>query len=102
MHIEFIGRLMEVFGEFPNNPQIPFYSTLSIVPTLEFLQHHFSEMGHRDLLVTHTISPSSADLSPLSSTRSVRRVSGFVQTRLRPFIAANWKFKNTLLPIRHA
>ena len=29
------------------------YGGFSEVTTLEFLQHHFSEMGHRDLLVTH-------------------------------------------------
>jgi len=27
---------------------------LRVIKTLEFLQHHFSEMGHRDLLVTQT------------------------------------------------
>ena len=29
---------------------------LRVITTLEFFQHHFSEMGHRDLLVTHNLS----------------------------------------------
>ena len=33
------------------------YSGFSEVTTLEFLQHHFSKLGHRDLLVTHKIQP---------------------------------------------
>ncbi len=28
------------------------YRTLRVITALEFLEHHFSEMGHRDLLVT--------------------------------------------------
>ena len=30
------------------------YGSLGVITTLEFFQHHFSEMGHRDLLVTQT------------------------------------------------
>jgi hypothetical protein len=28
---------------------------IGVIATLEFLQHHFSKMGHTDLLVTHTL-----------------------------------------------
>jgi len=30
---------------------------LGVVAPLEFLQHHASEMGHRNLLVTHALRP---------------------------------------------
>ncbi len=53
---------------------------LRIITALEFLQHHFSEMGHRDLLVTHNLSPQSGNHIPVHLTRSVRRTSGFVLT----------------------
>jgi hypothetical protein len=29
---------------------------LSVITSLEFFQHYFSEMGHRDLLVTQNLS----------------------------------------------
>jgi hypothetical protein len=40
-------------------------------------------MGHRDLLVTQNTAAASRQPLP-PPTRSVRRASGFVQTRLRP------------------
>jgi hypothetical protein len=59
-----------------HNPQVAFYGTLSTVATLEFLQHHSSEMGHRDPLVTQNTATVSRQPPPLP-TRSVRRASGF-------------------------
>ena len=38
-----------------------------IITTLEFLQHHFSEMGHRDLLVTQTYLNQQATTAPFPS-----------------------------------
>src|ERR1700676_4487461 len=58
---EFVGRLVEVLGEVLHDSQVPFYGTLGVITTLEFLQHLFSKLGHRDLLVTHKISPPSSD-----------------------------------------
>ena len=49
-----------------------------VVAPLEFVQHRLSEMGHRNLLVTHTLPAYSAGRARL--TRSVRRASGFVLT----------------------
>ena len=49
---------------------------------LEFLQHHSAKMGHRDLLVTHNLSSQSGNHISVHLTRSVRRTSGFVQTRI--------------------
>jgi len=46
---------MEVVGELADDPDVGLYGTLSIITTLEFLQHHLFELGHRDLLVTHTL-----------------------------------------------
>ena len=52
---ELVGRLVEVFGKILHDSQGAFYGTLGIGTTLEFLQHHFSKLGHRDLLVTHKV-----------------------------------------------
>src|SRR6266567_771294 len=40
---------------------------LRVITTLEFLQHHFSEMGHRDLLVTQNLSQPSSNTAPFTS-----------------------------------
>ena len=44
----------EVSGKIFNCIDVTVYGILGIITTLEFLQHHFSQMGHRDLLVTQT------------------------------------------------
>ena len=31
------------------------HDSLSVITTLEFVQHLFAKLGHRDLLVTHKI-----------------------------------------------
>jgi hypothetical protein len=40
---------------------------LCVITTLEFFQHHFSEMGHRDLLVTQTYLSYQATTAPFIS-----------------------------------
>ena len=40
---------------------------------LEFFQHHFSKMGHRDLLVTQNLSQPTNNYCSVRLTRSVRR-----------------------------
>jgi hypothetical protein len=50
MWTEPVGRLMEMPGEFLDDPDVGFYGTLSVITTLEFFQHHFAKSGHRDLL----------------------------------------------------
>jgi len=37
---ELVGRLVEVLGEVLHDSQVPFYGTLGLITTLEFLQHH--------------------------------------------------------------
>ena len=53
---------MKVFGEGLHNFQVALHGSLRVITTLEFLQHHCSELGHRDLLVTHKISPSGLEM----------------------------------------
>jgi hypothetical protein len=50
-----IGALPEERRELLDGADVTSYSIRGIVSTLEFVQHHFSKMGHRDLLVTHTL-----------------------------------------------
>src|SRR5215470_2819584 len=55
--------------------------TLRVMTSLELLQHDFSKMGHRDLLVTHTLPDAGHHHSCRDHLRaSVRRASGFVLT----------------------
>src|SRR5215469_700782 len=75
---ELIGRTMKVRGEPPNSVNVGACGSLGVIAALELIERHFSKLGHRDLLVTHTIR---FGLRPLaSSTRSVRSASGLVQT----------------------
>ena len=46
---------------------------LSVITALEFFQHYFSEMGHRDLLVTQNLSQAIEQPTLHYLTRSVRR-----------------------------
>ncbi len=73
-----IGRTVEVRGEPRDRVSVRPCGSLGVIAALEFLERHFSKLGHRDLLVTQTIR---LCLQPLASTtRSVRRASGLVQT----------------------
>src|ERR1035438_6483142 len=77
---ELIGRPVKVRGEPTDSVNVRLYGSLGVIAALEFLERHFSKLGHRDLLVTHTIR---SRFQPLASTtRSVRRASGLVQTAL--------------------
>ena len=73
---ELIGRTVKVRGEQPDSVNVRAYGSLGVIAALEFLECHFSKLGHRDLLVTHTIR--SPLQPPASITRSVRRASGLV------------------------
>src|SRR5713101_5350018 len=46
---------------------------LSVITSLEFFQHYFSELGHRDLLVTQNLSQAIEQQTLHYLTRSVRR-----------------------------
>jgi hypothetical protein len=73
-----IWRTMEVTGEVFHDLRVSVYGSLRVIATLEFLQHHLSKLGHRDLLVTHKISPSEPDGHSLySRVASAARAASF-------------------------
>src|SRR5262249_35998752 len=75
-----VGRAMKILREIMDDPNVGFCGTMRVITSLEFLQHHFAKMGHRDLLVTHNLFQRVQ--LPFSGSRargSVRRASGFVQ-----------------------
>jgi hypothetical protein len=74
-----IGWFGEVSGEPLDGANICACSSFREVTSLEFLQHCFAKTGHRDLLVTRTLSQNNVTQKhPGTRTRSVRRASGFV------------------------
>src|SRR5215831_4791241 len=74
--VELVGRAVEVLGETPNRAGVGDCGSLRVIATFEFLERPFSKLGHRDLLVTHTIWQRTRPLA--LPTRSVRRASGLV------------------------
>src|ERR1051325_10051027 len=46
---------MEILGESPDGSDISMCGSFGVITALEFLEHLFSKLGHRDLLVTHTL-----------------------------------------------
>jgi hypothetical protein len=73
-----IGWLAEKSCEPLDSANISAYSCLREVTSLEFLQHYLAKMGHRDLLVTHTILLASADcLYPYPRVASAAPVASF-------------------------
>src|SRR6266849_7684067 len=68
-----VWRTLEASREIFHYPNVTAYGSFSVITTLEFLQHHFSEMGHRDLLLTQNLSQPSSNHCSVRLTRSVRR-----------------------------
>src|SRR3984957_12759832 len=69
---QFIGRFAEVPGETLDGTKVTTCCSFREVTSLEFLQHYFSKMGHRDLLVTrHYLETASPKNTPGLHTRSV-------------------------------
>jgi hypothetical protein len=75
---ELVRRAVEVCRKPLDGLEVVLNGGLRVVTSLELVEHRLAEMGHRNLLVTHTVPPYSAGRARL--TRSVRRASGFVQT----------------------
>ena len=68
-----------MLGELLYCSKVSTYGSLRVITALEFLQHHFSQMGHRKyLLVTHNLSQSLGQNRSVHLTRSGRRASGLV------------------------
>jgi hypothetical protein len=78
-----IRSTAKILGEGLHNLQVALHGSLRVITTLEIFQHLFAKLGHRDLLVTHTLRPQSRKVLTCD-TRSVRRAGGFVQTPFRP------------------
>ena len=75
-----VGRAMKILREIMDDPNVGFCGTMRVITSLEFLQHHFAKMGHRDLLVTHNLfQRKQLSFSGSTARRSVLRASGFVQ-----------------------
>ena len=53
--IELVRRCAKVLGESLDGLDVVLNRGRGVVTPLEFLQHRLSEMGHRNLLVTHTL-----------------------------------------------
>jgi hypothetical protein len=70
---------VEALRKIFDTADITAYSFCRVVETLEFLQHHFSEMGHRDLLVTHIYLSRWATTDPLPHAKRPPP-GGYVQT----------------------
>jgi hypothetical protein len=52
-----VGALPEVRRELLDGVDVGSYGILGVITTLELIQHQLSKMGHKDLLVTHTLTP---------------------------------------------
>src|SRR6516162_7634796 len=68
-----IGSAVEVASKIFNCMDVGTYGILRIIKTLEFFQHYFSEMGHKDLLVTQTYLNRQAQLLRSSREASAAR-----------------------------
>jgi hypothetical protein len=61
---------------------------LSVITALEFFQHYFAKMGHRNTSCDPHLHPNHQATNAPYLTRSVRRTSGYVDKRIikgRPF-----------------
>jgi hypothetical protein len=54
---EQVRGAMEVSGEPPDGTDVGTCGSLGVITALEFLEHPFAKLGHRDLLVTLKILP---------------------------------------------
>src|ERR1700736_5964668 len=64
---------VEVSRKIFDGAKVTIDGSLGVITTLEFFQHHFSKMGHRDLLVTQNLSHPTSNQCSAHLTRSVRR-----------------------------
>ena len=55
--VELVGRRLKMPGELLDGLEVRTDGGRGVVATLEFFQHRLSKMGHRNLLVTHTLCP---------------------------------------------
>ena len=74
---ELVRWPMEVTGEIFHDLQVCFYGSLREITTLELFQHHCSEMGHRDLLVTQRLRRFADSLNLHTRAASAARAASF-------------------------
>jgi len=74
---------MEASRKIFHYPDVTAYGSLSVITKLEFFQHHFSQMGHGDLLVTQiyisgeaTTAPSASRVASAARAASFKRACG--------------------------
>src|SRR5215472_12184241 len=72
---------MKIFREVADDTDVAFCGTMRVITTLDFLQHLFAKLGHRDLLSCDPsyLNPFSSSSAGVHARGSVRRDSGFVQ-----------------------
>src|ERR1700688_2752593 len=71
---------MKVKGKLGNCTQVTVHGSLSVITTLEFLEHHFAKVGHRSSPYDPTLSLPTHLHTPLTSrTRKRLPQRGFVQ-----------------------
>jgi hypothetical protein len=75
---ELVGRLAKVLSEVGHNSQIITCGDGRVVATLKLLQHHFSQMGHRNTSCDPHLHQIVEQPTLHYVTRSVRRASGLV------------------------
>src|SRR5687767_6267234 len=79
-----VGWTMEEARKLLDGSQVRARGRFGVITTLEFVEHHFSKMGHKDLLVTRPYRHRNANArEPL---HAKRLPTGLVQTALSDFI----------------
>src|SRR5438132_3470669 len=56
LQAELIGGAVEMLSELPHRADVAPCGSLRVITALDLVEHPFSKLGHRDLLVTHTLS----------------------------------------------
>src|SRR5215469_18196733 len=88
---------VEVARKFLDGTDVTAYGFCRVVTTLEFLQHHFSKMGHRDLLVTHNLAQPTGNPAP-SSPREASAAGRLRSSRLTGHLCPGVRYCLHLLP----
>src|SRR6516164_4997584 len=92
-----VRRTVEVSSKILDCPDVVAYGVFREVATLEFLQHHFSKMGHRNTSCDPHLYPSpQATNAGLPHAKRPPR-SGYVLTRL----SSMWELASTCLVSGH-
>ena len=61
---ELIGWTVEIARKVLDNSQVGARGRFGVIAAREFIERHFSKLGHRDLLVTPNLPPHNPECSP--------------------------------------